>query len=467
MDYGPTDSSGTDDDLPPFLRSRGTVGRPVAGSGKPTVGSLPYNRAQNDMESLIHEIEQEAYCAVLRAFKAQADAITWEKEGLITELRKELRVTNEEHRELLRRVNTDDNIRRIREWRQAGGMQSTLINNAQTTRDLIPSPTVSASQKRQKTSNSVASLSVCGSLPVLHSQPGAAAMHPSTSTVKQGTIAGVRGKKTKPNHLPGSRGRDRVNNAAAEPGEVAANASLIGQKVMTRWPDDNNFYEAVITDYKPHEGLHALVYDMDTENETWEWVNLSEIAPEDIQWVDAEPGMPRPGGRHGPGPGSKKFSGHNGVISAGGRGRGPSKNQPSKDYKASQKWSGKKGTQDIAMLDTKNVIKDVERILDTSPPDPVQIEKAKKMLKEQEQSLIDAIARIDDIIDSDSEGEDQFSHRQQAKERGVAWTEQQYSRKQQGYHYHGLVEGHEGSDDDQMAVDRTATSYQRDDYYGL
>lgn len=29
------------------------------------------------MEAQIHQLEQEAYCAVLRAFKAQADAITW------------------------------------------------------------------------------------------------------------------------------------------------------------------------------------------------------------------------------------------------------------------------------------------------------------------------------------------------------------------------------------------------------
>lgn len=37
-----------------------------------------------------------------------------EKESLITELRKELRLSNEEHRELLSRVNSDDVIRRIR-----------------------------------------------------------------------------------------------------------------------------------------------------------------------------------------------------------------------------------------------------------------------------------------------------------------------------------------------------------------
>lgn len=33
---------------------------------------------------------------------------------------------------------------------------------------------------------------------------------------------------------------------------------LIGRKVKTRWPDDNNFYQAVITDYNPVEVYLSL-----------------------------------------------------------------------------------------------------------------------------------------------------------------------------------------------------------------
>ncbi|XP_018675785.2 protein EMSY-LIKE 3 isoform X1 [Musa acuminata AAA Group] len=455
MDYGPTDSSGTDDDLPPFLHNRGG---PVTGSGKTTAAAPPCSRMQNDMESVIHQLEQEAYCSVLRAFKAQSDAISWEKEGLITELRKELRLSNEEHRELLRRVNTDDIIHRIREWRQEGGGQSNLINNAQSIHDLVPSPSGSASKKRQKTSNSAASLPMGGYLPKLHSQPGAASMHPSASTVRKGNVAGAKTKKTKPNPSSGSSVRDQIKNIATKPGEAAANASLIGRKIMTRWPDDNNFYEAVIIDYKPREvasvwsirtslfmcqllafallisnccqGLHALVYDIHTDNETWEWVNLNEIAPEDIRWVDVEPVMSNPSGRHGTGPGKKQLSGLGGIVPCTGKGGGSSKNQSSKNYMSSQNWTGKKGSQDITIFDTKILVKDVERVLDASPPDPVEIEMAKKMLKEQEQSLIDAIARIGDVSDSESEGEEPLSQRL-CKERGRAWGEGQHGRKQQ------------------------------------
>lgn len=52
----------------------------ISGNGRPAaVGSMPYPRMyeETDMEAKIHQLEQEAYSSVLRAFKAQADAITW------------------------------------------------------------------------------------------------------------------------------------------------------------------------------------------------------------------------------------------------------------------------------------------------------------------------------------------------------------------------------------------------------
>ncbi|KAG5069237.1 hypothetical protein JHK85_001614 [Glycine max] len=108
----------TDDDLPPTHQnriSRGGRGH-LAGNERYVVGSIPYPRmySEIDRETQIHLLEQEAYSSVLRAFKAQADAITWEKESLITRLRKELRLSNEEHRELPGRVNVDVVVQRIR-----------------------------------------------------------------------------------------------------------------------------------------------------------------------------------------------------------------------------------------------------------------------------------------------------------------------------------------------------------------
>ncbi|PSS24497.1 Protein EMSY-LIKE like [Actinidia chinensis var. chinensis] len=425
MDYESYDSSGTDDDLPPSHQNRlPRGGGRIAGNGRSAgMGSVPYPRmyGETDMESQIHQLEQEAYSSVLRAFKAQADAITWEKESLITELRKELRLSNEEHRELLGRVNADDVIRRIREWRQAGELQAGMLSSGQAVRDPVPSPTVSASRKKQRLNQSLPSQSFGGPSPPFHLQTVAASGQPSSSAAKRGPIMAAKGKKHRsgqimpggpsmkmqyPSSGPTGRGQlgNRVSSTAlaSEPAEGASFDPLIGRKVRTRWPDDNNFYEAVITDYNRVEGRHALVYDIGTANETWEWVNLSEISPEDIQWEGEDPGISRQGGYGGSGQVMGRSVGRDSGP-AGGRGRGVTKGQSRKDFPPSQNGIGKKGSDEIQILHTDTLIKEVERVFGASHPDPLEVEKAKKVLKEHEQALTDALSRLADISDGDSD----------------------------------------------------------------
>lgn len=60
----------------------------------------------------------------------------------------------------------------------------------------------------------------------------------------------------------GPTGRAQVANRGSS-GAVVANepaegARLIGRKVMTRWPADKNFYEAVITNYNPADVCIAV-----------------------------------------------------------------------------------------------------------------------------------------------------------------------------------------------------------------
>ncbi|CAN0902008.1 Protein EMSY-LIKE 3 [Linum grandiflorum] len=420
MEY---DSSDTDDDVPPPLQSRFRSSMRPAGNGRAAVAtSAPIPRI-SDMEIQIHNIEQEAYRAVLRAFKAQSDAITWvstlvhlEKEGLITELRKELRVSDEEHRELLSRVNNDDMIRTIREWRKTSRSQSGMPSNAQPGHDRAPSPSVSASRKKQKTSQSVASLSSMGApSPTLHPP-----MQASTSALRRGPAPpSASRKKPQPSlQYPSTgmteTGRGQVANRASSgqfaTHEAAAPATfdpLVGRKVWTRWPEDNNFYEALITDFKADEGRHALVYDMGTSEETWEWVDLKEIPAEDIRWEGEHPTHFNKSGRPGPGPGpgrgNKKPLMRGGSVAAGaGRGKGNTKG-PKREFPLSQNGTGKKTIGDIEILHTETLIKEVEKVFGASLPDPMEIEKAKKVLQEHEQALVDAIARLEDASDGVSE----------------------------------------------------------------
>ncbi|GLT82319.1 hypothetical protein SLE2022_007090 [Rubroshorea leprosula] len=434
MDYGLSDSSGTDDDLPPSHQNRFQRGQ-AAVNGRPAiVGSAPsLPRVQGDMETQIHFIEQEAYISVLRAFKAQSDAITWEKESLITELRKELRVSDEEHRELLSRVNADDVIRRIREWRKAGGLQPGMLGTTQPVHNPIPSPTASGSRKKQKTSQSVASLSMGAPSPALHP-----AMQPSSSTLRRGPPPGAKSKKTKSQPSAALPGRSQPVNRGSSgpfvtngPAGAATHDQLIGKKVWTRWPEDNHFYEAVITDYNADEGRHALVYDINTADETWEWVNLKEISPEDIRWESDDPRISRKGGRPGPGRGIKKSMPRGGGVTGAGRGRGTIKGQAKKDFPLSQNGVGRKALDDIEILHTDTLIKEVEKVFGASHPDPTEIEKAKKVLKEHEQALVDAIARLEDASDGESDGEQPFSQGQ-SLDQDRPWRKRQYDEVGEG-----------------------------------
>ncbi|XP_028072939.1 protein EMSY-LIKE 3 isoform X5 [Camellia sinensis] len=425
MEYGLSDSSGTDDDLPPSRQNRFSRGGRAAGNVRSAVvGTAQFSRMHSDMETQIHHVEQEAYTSVLRAFKAQSDAITWEKESLITELRKELRVSDEEHRELLSRVNADDIIRRIREWRKASRLQPGMLSSTQPVHDPVPSPTVSASRKKQKTSQSLASLSLVALSPALHPS-----MQPSSSALKRGPVSGARGKKPKSYPSTGFTGRGQVPNrgssgafAVNEPAEAANFDPLIGRRVWTRWPEDNNFYEGVITDYNPVE-----------------------ISPEDIQWEGEDPGISRRGGRSGPGRGFKKSMARGGAVAVAGRGRGTAKGLPKKDFPLSQNGIGKKPLGDIEILHTDTLIKEVEKVFSATHPDPLKVEKAKNVLKEHEQALVDAIARLEDASDGESaDGEHRFLQGQSMDD------EQQ--RKQ---HYDHIGEGRvvEGSDGNKMVRD--------------
>uniref|UniRef100_A0A0E0M2T7 ENT domain-containing protein n=1 Tax=Oryza punctata TaxID=4537 RepID=A0A0E0M2T7_ORYPU len=370
----PYDTSGTDDDLPP-TQNRGLRGRSFSANGRAPVMPFSYIRPHNDLESEIHQVEQEAYTGVLRAFKVQSDAISWEKESLITELRKELRVSDDEHRELLNKVNEDVAIRRMRELRQGGGSLNAQHRGSRILHDTEPGPAA----KRQRTPLSIPSHSAGLQSPAMPS--------PSVpSSAKWGPFSGTKGKKT------------RTNTPFALPS--ADPTSLINRKIYTRWPDDNNFYEATITDYNPATGKHALVYDMGTVAQTWESVRLSDLAPEDIIWDLDDQGISNRDG-WGPHPGMRRHPGNNGTMAMASKGGGRLfRNEPTKDCAPPQNGINR-NIGHIDVPNTRSVVIEVERVL--SNPNMGEIEKARKLLQDQEQSLLDAIARLDDASDSESE----------------------------------------------------------------
>ncbi|KAL3752083.1 hypothetical protein ACJRO7_012840 [Eucalyptus globulus] len=319
-----------------------------------------------------------------------------DKESLITELRKELRVSDEQHRELLSKVNSEDILRRIREWRKANGFQPGRPGTSRHIQDPAPSRNLLASEKKMKTTQSVASLSAFTPSPAIPS------LQPSPSTFRQGPHPGGRSKKPKSNSTAGAGGRPQGAIRGFSGAFRANSDSLIGKKVWTRWPDDNNFYEAVITDYNSAEGHHALVYDIETANETWEWVDLREIPPSDIRWEGHDHGISSRGGHPGVSRGVKKSTPKGGAITGPGKGKGTTKGQTRKNLPSMQSGVGRKDLGDIELLNTDSLVKEVEKVLSASPPDVAEIAEAKRALKEQEQALLGAISMLQDASDGES-----------------------------------------------------------------
>ena len=83
-----------------------------------------------------------------------------------------------------------------------------------------------------------------------------------------------------------------------------------------------------------------------------------QIPPEDIQWDGEDPGISHGVSHGGQGRGPKKPTNRGGVGAGPGRGR-PMKNQPKKDFPPSQNGISQKVSDDIELLNTDALVKEV------------------------------------------------------------------------------------------------------------
>ncbi|KAK3161267.1 hypothetical protein QOZ80_1BG0074890 [Eleusine coracana subsp. coracana] len=67
-------------------------------------GRPPLTDEKAVVQDQIHCLELEAYTALTRAFHASSDALTWEKAELLTDLRKHLNISNDEHLQVINAV---------------------------------------------------------------------------------------------------------------------------------------------------------------------------------------------------------------------------------------------------------------------------------------------------------------------------------------------------------------------------
>lgn len=449
MVYNQSDSDGTDDDdLPPQRVQTVRKGRP-SGNGKTSVY----------IDQLIHQLELDAYTALLRAFSAQSEAITWTKEGLMSDMRKELRVADEQHREILGKVGQDAILKRIRNYRQTGedhGMPDL-------SHDPSPSPAVSNSRKKQKLGHAAQPLP-----PPLPSalKPAPPLSAPLPSPALSGP-AFLRGKKSRSKGVaiapivptrgappagatgitPGrggagsGRGAPWSNHKGAGPSTDTRVDPWIGRRVMTRWPEDGTFYEAVVADYNKEDMMYMLAYGYGTKEETWEWVDLKALPKEDVRWLDGPPVIldgklptvvPAPAGR-GLGRGMKRGRGGFGGAVGRPKGSGNPRGRPafSHDKAAAaaaavpvstpqpRPWraagSGeapdRNGTdkkvarpQEIQVPDVSAYWKEADEL--EHEEDLEKLESARRMAKEHEEMLQKALVQVGESSDDDEAASD-------------------------------------------------------------
>lgn len=126
-----------------------------------------------------------------------------------------------------------------------------------------------------------------------------------------------------------------------------------------------------------------------------------QISSDDIRWIGEDPGVARQKGlgisnslSHGAAPGPV-------------RERGTAEDQSQNQL--AQLQNGGKEPDEIEILDTDTLLKEVEKLIDASHPSLVEIEKAKKRLKEHEQALISVIEKLADESDTESDGDRQIA----------------------------------------------------------
>ncbi|EFJ11611.1 hypothetical protein SELMODRAFT_446942 [Selaginella moellendorffii] len=371
MEMRRSDSSGTDDDLPPSLAvPRASNSRALAGNGKAGAAN-----GGKGIDHLIRTLEQDAYTAVLRAFGAQSENISWAKERLISDLRKELRVTDAQHRDLLAKVAGDDSLRQIRDLKQSGNDQaipSGANATASAPQQLHSSQLVPQSRKKQKTGAVSHQVAMPPAPPPPQPPPPAPAPVPKSMS-KKGGAAPTRGKSKGSSDKISSQGRGPSQGKKRD----ALEDRWVGQFIKMRWPDDNNFYEAFVRDFHKEDGTHTLVYDMGTEKESSERVDLSKMAPEDIQ----------SNGKHQPGKKNSSADKHQGSKK--------------RIEKASVSFQHKsKGERKYKLPSVDSLIKQVQEL--EHDADPTKIEHAKRLAKEHEESLRRALEEVGETSDEES-----------------------------------------------------------------
>ncbi|KAK9914957.1 hypothetical protein WJX75_002902 [Coccomyxa subellipsoidea] len=258
----------------------------------------------------------------------------WSKEKLLTDLRKELQITTQEHFEVLTAVMQDKEIEALRENKVLEPQAANVDAGLKRKKEAMGSGRMDYNKKLSKKPRHLeltdSPLDTPSGTPLpsyppmdplqQHRGPGrpsmrqsgygeAAAAAPGFGSYEAkrpigrppgsgpGSAEPKRGPGRPPVRLtsqPSLGGRSSKRKVGLGGAAVAAGTTpygtneLVGRKIWRSWPEEANpWSEGIITDYRDWSDEHCIVYKINTPEESYEWFRLRDAkTPEEYRLVD-------------------------------------------------------------------------------------------------------------------------------------------------------------------------------------
>jgi hypothetical protein len=219
------------------------------------------------IQTQVRRLEVSAYQSIMKCLAVTG--LTWDREEFLAKLRIELNVSNEDHMKVRENVGTDDNVKRLRDqW-----AQHKEFGEAEKKRPRI-------TQQQQSDAN--------GGSEFAGGDDYGYEQAPQQHNNHNNNRARAQMREPKP---PSQRMIKQMEKAAV----LAKNLDALGvneyicRRVKRFWPSEGGWFDCIVTDYKEETKEHCLTYDINTENESFEWVIIEELNDREFQVVDAPP----------------------------------------------------------------------------------------------------------------------------------------------------------------------------------
>jgi len=231
------------------------------------------NKKGESAEEQVGRWRLEAFTSVMRCI--MTGELSWEKQALMDKLQKELDIPPHMTDDIRQKLMMDPNVGRIREALKARAQGQPMPPQMQPMMPVQMPMHPPPMQKEPAPKKS--RMEPARPMPAPKAKPAPVAPPPA---MPQRTGSGTGRKK---GDL--SRSKNPGLMGLMPPSQNVND--MIAKRVRRWWPEEGGWFEALITDYRPHTGEHCLTYDFNKPEESYEWVVLDGMAKSEVQYINA------------------------------------------------------------------------------------------------------------------------------------------------------------------------------------